>query len=214
MGFLRAGLVSLCLASAALVVPVSAPPVLAAAPRAPEEAPVVAAFERARGALSAGRGAEVLGMLTKGSVAKLDAVRTAAHAGDGPSLDRLDSAGRFAALGLRRFLSPAELRRMKTGDIADVALKKGWLGPNIISQAVLGPVRVKGDRANAVVMVDGRPSLVQADFMREGGQWRIDLTQLFNTSSAMLDSFAAIAGKSERQFTDELLEKLAKRVVK
>lgn len=204
MGFLRAFLVLLLVSF----------PALAAAPRAPEEAPVVATFERARGALGEGKGATVLGMLTKGSVAKLEAVRTAAHAGDGPSLDRLDSAGRFAALGLRRFLSPAELRRMKTADIADVALKKGWLGPNIISQAALGPVRVKGDRANAVILVDGKPSLVQADFVRESGQWRIDLTQLFNTSSAMLSSFAAIAGKDERQFTDELLEKLAKKAAK
>lgn len=203
MGFLRAFLVLLCLSFPAL-----------AAPRAPEEAPVVAVFERARGALGAGEGAAVLGMLSKGSVSKLDTIRSAARAGDGPSLQRLDSAGRFAALGLRRFLTPAELRRMKTADIADLALKKGWLGPNVISQAGLGPVRVRGDRANALVLVDGKPSLVQADFVREGGQWRIDLTQLFNTSSAMIDGFAAIAGKSERQFIDETLEKLAKKAAK
>lgn len=171
----------------------------------------MSAFEHARGSLAAGQGAAVLGMLTKGSAARLDAIRTAARAGDGPSLERLDPAGRFAVLGLRRFLSPAELRNMKTADIANLALKKGWLGPNIISQTELGSVRVKGERANAIVLVDSKPSLVQADFVREGGGWRIDLTQIFNTGSALLSSFAAMAGKDERQFTDDLIDKLAKK---
>lgn len=184
-----------------------------AAPPAPteEERQVAAVFERARTALREGRGAAVLPFLSRESVRKLDTVRAAARAGDGPSLARLEPAEKFAAMGLRKHLSPAELRRMETGDIADHALRKGWLGPNVIAQSSLGPVRVRGDRASALLLVDNKPALLPADFVREGGGWRIDLTSVFTFGSQMLKGFAAMSGKSEEAYIADLLDKLPAR---
>ncbi len=191
------------------VVLIAAATSFAAPPReTPEERAVAATFDAARSALAEKRGSAVISLLTRNSVKSLESVRDAARQpGDAP-LQRLEPAERFAAMGLRRYLGPAELRRMSVGDIANHALKAGWLGPNVISRSSLGPVRVKGDRASGLLMVDNRPALVPADFVREGGAWRIDLSSVFSFGSQMLKGFAAMSGKDETAYIDELLDRL------
>ncbi len=173
-----------------------------------EEKQVAAVFETARGALRQGKGSAVVPLLSRATVQKLEAVRTAARNGDQVALGRLEPGEKFAAMGLRRHLPPSELRRMSLGDIADHAVKQGWLGPNVIAQSGLGPVRVKGDRASALLMVDNRPALVPADFVREGGAWRIDLTNVFTYGGQMLRGFAAMSGKTEDAYIGEILDRL------
>ncbi|WP_084536513.1 hypothetical protein [Azospirillum halopraeferens] len=201
--------------SLALAVPVAvaAPPaaVAAPAPRTGEERAVAAVFDEARAALAAGRGAAVVPLLSRASQDALERVRTAARAGDRASLVALGPAEKFAALGLRRHLSAAELRRMKVADIADHALAKRWLGPDAIADSALGPVRVAGDRASALLLVRNKPSPVPADFVRENGAWRIDVTGVLKFGGAMLQGMAAMAGKSEEAFIADLLDQLAAR---
>jgi len=188
---------------------VLAVPALAAPPPAsPEEREVAAVFESARTALSQKRGAAVVPLLSRASLDKLEAVRTAARSGTDAGITRLEPAEKFAAMGLRRYVSPSDLRRMSLGDLADHGIKQGWLGPNVIGSSGLGPVRVKGDRASAILMVDNRPAMVPADFVREGGKWRIDLANVFTFGSQMLKGFAAMSGKGEDAYIADLLEKL------
>ncbi|BAI71151.1 hypothetical protein AZL_005130 [Azospirillum sp. B510] len=191
------------------VVLIAASTGFAAPPReTPEEREVAATFDAARSALAEKRGSAVIPLLSRNSVKALESVREAARQpGDAP-LQRLEPAERFAAMGLRRYLGPAELRRMSVGDIANYALAAGWLGPNIIARSGLGPVRVKGDRASGLLMVDNRPALVPADFVREGGAWRIDLASVFTFGSQMLKGFAAMSGKDETAYIADLLDRL------
>lgn len=196
-----------------LSVPLSAPLSVSAAaappPRATaEEREVATVFESARSALADHRGSDVVPLLSRASVRSLEAVRAAARTPGDSAVERLEPAERFAAMGLRRYVNPAELRRMSLGDLADHGLKQGWLGPNIIAGSSLGPVRVKGDRASGLLMVDNRPALVPADFVREGGQWRIDLAGVFAFGSQMLKGFAAMSGKDETAYIADLLDKL------
>lgn len=184
------------------------PAAAAPPPGSPEEREVAAVFESARTALSQKRGAAVVPLLSRASVDKLETVRDAARSGGDAGLNRLEPAEKFAAMGLRRYVGPADLRRMSLSDLADHGIQKGWLGPNIIASSGLGPVRVKGDRASALLMVDNRPALVPADFVREGGKWRIDLTNVFTFGSQMLKGFAAMSGKSDEAYIADLLEKL------
>lgn len=185
----------------------SPPAPQAPAPSADERA-VADVFAKAQAALSQRRGSAAVGLLSTGSVARLNAIREAARSGDGVRLGRLEPAERFAALGLRRNLSSTELRRMDLGGLADHALEKGWLGPNLIRQAALGPVRVRGDRATALLLVNNRPAIVQADFLREPAGWRIDLTNTLMIGNQFLKGFAAMNNKSEDAYIDELLKKL------
>lgn len=182
-----------------------------AKPAAPtlDQRRIAETFENARTALAARRGAEVLPLLSRESRRRLEAVHSAARSGDGVAMQRLGPGERFAAQGLRRYVKPADLRRMSLGEVADLAIARGWLGPNIIARSSLARASVAGDRATARLLVDHRPALVPADFVREGGQWRIDLTTVFTYGGQMLSGMAIMAGKTEAVYIDELLDRLA-----
>ncbi|MDQ2106033.1 hypothetical protein [Azospirillum isscasi] len=186
----------------------SVPALAAPPPGSPEEREVAALFESARTALAQKRGAAVVPLLSRASVDKLEQVRGAARSGGDAGLAKLEPAEKFAAMGLRRYVSPADLRRMSLGELADHGMRNGWLGPNVIGSSGLGPVRVRGDRASALLMVDNRPALVPADFVREGGKWKIDLSGVFTFGSQMLKGFAAMSGKSEDAYIEDMLQKL------
>jgi hypothetical protein len=185
----------------------SAPALAAPESANPEERQVAATFEKARAALAEKRGSAVVPLLSRASIDKLEKVRSTARNSAAP-LGTLDPAEKFAVMGLRRYVLPSDLRRMSLGDLANHAMQHGWLGPNIISRSTLGPVRVSGDRASAILLVDNRPAMVPADFVREGGGWRIDLTNVFTYGGQMLQGFAAMSGKDEESFITALLEKL------
>jgi len=185
----------------------SPPSPQAPAPSADERA-VADVFEKAQTALEQRRGGTASDLMVMGNLAALEAIREAARSGDSIRLGKLEPADRFAALGLRRHLSPTELRRMDLGGLADHALKQEWLGPNVIRQAALGPVRVRGDRATALLLVNNKPAIVQADFLREPAGWRIDLTNVLMIGNQFLKGFAAMNGKTEDAYIEELLRKL------
>jgi len=188
----------------------AAAPAMAAPPPllTEEERQVVAVFEKARGALQQKRGAAVVPLLSQETVRTLETVHAAARNGDRVTIGRLEPGAKFAAMGLRRHLTPAELGRMNLGDVADHAVRQGWLGPNIIAQSALGQVRVRGDRASALLLVNNRPATVPADFVRERGGWRIDLTNVFTFGGQMLRGFAAMSGKGEDEYIADILDRM------
>jgi hypothetical protein len=58
------------------------------------------------------------------------------------------------------------------------------------------------------LLLKGKPSLVSATFVRDGGQWRIDLGRTVGVADSLLRAFAAIAGRSEDAYVTELVGRL------
>lgn len=195
-------------AGAVAAAPTEAP---AGVPSPADTGAIGAVFDAAQRAVQKRDGAAVVALLSRASTARLEAVRTAAHSGTSAPLDRLPPAERLAALSLRRSLSPAEIRRGSLGEFAGRAFAKGPVDAGLARRAKLGPVRVAGDRATALLLVDGRPSMVQADFVREAAGWRIDLTPALSVANTLLRTVAALNGKSEAAVVDEMLAKVPAR---
>jgi hypothetical protein len=165
-------------------------------------------FTEARSALAAGNGIAVLPLLSRDSRSRLEAIRTAARAGAAAGLTRFSPAEKIAVLSLQRFLTPAELRRWTTPDLINHALAAHWLSPATIAESSLGKLTLDGPRASAPLLLKGKPSLVSATFVRDGGQWRIDLGRTVGVADSLLRAFAAIAGRSEDAYVTELVGRL------
>ncbi len=162
-------------------------------------------FTTARSALAAGNGGAVLPLLSHDSRSRLEAVRSAARAGTAANLTPLGPAEKVAVLSLQRFVSQAQLRRLTLPELINHALAEHWLSPATIAESGLGKLTVEGTRASAPLLLKGRPSLVSAAFVRDGGQWRIDLGRTVAVADEMLRAFAAIGGRSEDTTVRELV---------
>lgn len=176
-----------------------------------DEAAIAETFVTARGALQEHDGAKVLSALCEADRLRVETVRKAALAGTAESLAALSPSERFAARGLRHYMSRAEIRRRDPADLVEYALDKGWLGPNVIRRAGLGKVGVLGDKATATLLVDGRPALVPAAFVREDGVWRIDLGRSLEIADMLIRTTAALSKRTEDQVIEEVLERLSGR---
>lgn len=176
-----------------------------------DEARIAETFVTARTALQAGDGAGAVALLSEADIGRMERVRNAALAGPGPALDALAPAERLGALSLRHYMEPAEIRKHDAPGLVEQALARGWLDPDIIGRAGLGKVSVKGDRASGALLVDGQPALVPAAFVREGGEWRIDLGQPLQIADALIRTTALLSKRTEDQVVDEILEHLSAR---
>lgn len=174
---------------------------------------VIATFGKAQSLLAAGNGAGALALLSRPTLARVETIHTTALSSDKRKVAALGPSERFAAVGLRHFLTSTQLRRMSVPDLANHALSNGWLGPNIIAQSSLGNVTVNGDRAVATVLVKNKPTLVPAEFVRENGAWRIDLVKTLTLSDGLLRTFATLNGQTEDGAIASLLERLSGRPV-
>jgi len=161
-------------------------------------------FIAARQALLAKDGRSVLELLSSDSLARVERTRKAALNGD---INGLAPSEKFGALGLQRFLKPADLKRMTPAQIVEFGLQNNWLGPNIITQAGMEKVSVRGDRASGTLVVNQRPVMVPADFVREGGDWRVDLTRAMDLTDAIVRGTAMATKRSEDAVVREILDR-------
>jgi hypothetical protein len=161
-------------------------------------------FIAARQALLAKDGRSVLELLSRDSIARVERTRKAALSGD---ITGLPPSEKFGAMGLQRFLKPADLKRMTPAQIVEFGLQNNWLGPNVITQAGMEKVSVRGDRASGTLVVNQRPVMVPADFVREGGDWRVDLTRAMDLTDAIVRGTAMATKRSEDAVVRDILDR-------
>jgi hypothetical protein len=178
----------------------------AGAALADDQADIVDTFAAARAALLNRDSGTVTGLLSRGTLDRAERIRAGAAAGDGAGLGRIGPSEKFAVLGLRQNLKPADIQKRDIPGLIDYALHKPWLGADVLRQAELTNVSVKGDRATGTVMVNGRPVMVPASFVREGGRWHVDLVPALDMSDALLRMNAAMQNKSEDTVVAEVLQ--------
>ena len=80
--------------------------------------------------------------------------------------------------------------------------------PETVRGAELGPLVLAGSRASAPVLIDGQPSLARAEFVREGGQWRFDLTRIATNTDTVLRVLISFSGQSEEVYLGHMLDHL------
>ena len=123
--------------------------------------------------------------------------RTDAQGGAERRCQRLSPSGEIRRAGASaRPPGSADLKRMTPAQIVEFGgLQNNWLVPDAITQAGMERVSVRGDRASGTLVVNQRPVMVPADFVREGGDWRGDLTRAMDLTDAIVRGTALTATK-------------------
>ncbi|MEI6557553.1 MAG: hypothetical protein WCO00_04040 [Rhodospirillaceae bacterium] len=169
---------------------------------------VTALFTAGQTAMVKSDGAALLGQLSRASRTRLEAIRAAARLGPAAALAGFSPSEKLGVLALRKHFTPTQLRHLGTPDLVGHALGSHWLKPETLRGAELGPVALSGNRASAPVLIEGRPSLARAEFVREGGQWRIDLTRTTSSADTLLKVLIQLSGRGEEAYLGQLLAHL------
>ncbi len=168
---------------------------------------VAALFASVREAAARGDGAAVLAQLSRTTLARVEAIRTAARLGSAAPLTGFTPSEKLGVLGLRRHFTTAQLRSLRTPELVGRILGSHGLKPETVRDAELGQVAISGNRASAPVLVKGQPTPARAEFVREAGQWRVDLTRSTATADTLLRVLIQLSGQSEEAYLGRILDR-------
>lgn len=179
-----------------------------------DEAAIRKLFDGMRAAAAKGDGKGLLASLAGPSLARLEAVRASARrlGGGAAAAKGLSPAERLAAGGLRRIAAPADLNRKGLDEMASAALARRKGLRRDLDRMEMGPLRVGGERASAPLLADGRATLFTADFVRESGAWKLDLSSNVKRGDMILTGMAAMKGVSEDALIDAILTQVESRM--
>lgn len=126
---------------------------------------------------------------------------------DRAAIGRLHIADRITVLLLRHDLAPERLAEMTGGEVITHAVRKGWISKEGTSKLLLGNFEVDRDFATGTVLHnDGSESSFKLEFVKEDGQWRLDLVRMLELARIGIQHAVEQTGMNEDEFVLFLLE--------
>lgn len=106
---------------------------------------------------------------------------------------------------MRNRATREDLEKLDGRGYARFAAASGWYDIDSGGDAKLGPIKITGDIAGADVRFDGRKAW-RVQFVREGGEWKLDETTMYDFSSQAYRDEAKEAGLSLQDYFEALEE--------
>lgn len=170
------------------------------------EGDIRATFDRYRKAVASKDGAAAALEVDDNTVAYYGHIRNdALIALDVHGLPMVD---KIFVLRTRSELSADALSALDGRGLLAHALSAGWITSVQLGRAVLGDIRVTGDRADAQLIVGKVIAPDRFVFHRDKGRWRVDLTAFNEVSSRALDKLAEGSRLTEDQFAMKMLTQI------
>jgi hypothetical protein len=181
--------------------------------RAGDAEDVRAAFDVYRAALLKNDGDACAAVVDRGTIAYYQRMRNLAVRGTSLQVRKLPIMDKLIVLRMRHQVPLARLEAMDGRAALAHGVTEGWIGKESVGNASLGAVEVRGTRAAAVFVVEGKPTPFKIRARREPGGWRIDLRSLFEPAEAAFASLREASGRPEDDFIVDLVERLSNKPV-
>lgn len=157
---------------------------------ADDVAEIRACFDNYFAALKAGEGDKAASLVDSNTMQHFDRMLDLARTADSASVSHLDAMDQMTVLSMRMQIPADELRAMDARTAVARSVSKGMMADGGPDGLGLGDVTVEGDKANAPLKMFGFPTPAKFSFQREDGEWRIDLTSLFELSKQAFGQMA------------------------
>lgn len=148
---------------------------------------IVKRFDDYKAALQGDRGAEAAAFLSRSTVDYYEKVRDLALYATREELKPQSHVDVLQAMVLRSRIPAAEMRLMDGRALLVRAIDNGWVGKENFEPFSVAAVRVDGDKAVADMAPAAGTPTTPLDFVREGGEWLIDLVGLLQSTNQMFD---------------------------
>jgi hypothetical protein len=136
-------------------------------------------------------------------------MRDLALRGDGTTVRSRSLIDQYLVLVLRHRVGLEALLPMSDQEVISLAIREGWIGESGLRETNIGAVTIKGDRADAVLVVRGKayatPDVPRFVFLKEQKSWKIDITALFPVAEKFFQDWYAGDKASKNISTDTFL---------
>jgi hypothetical protein len=145
-------------------------------------AEIRACYDNYFAALKAGEGDKAAELVDSNTLAHFDRMLGLARTADSVTVSGLDAMDKLTVLSMRTQIPPEQLSSLNARAALARSVSDGMMANEGPEGLTLGTVTVDGDKASAPLKMYGFPTPANFSFQREEGNWRIDLTSLFDLS--------------------------------
>lgn len=174
---------------------------------------IVKRFDEYKTALRSDRGAEAAALLSRSTVDYYEKVRDLALYATREELKSHSHVDVMQAMVLRSRIPAAELKLMDGRALLVRAIDNAWVGKENFEPFSVAEVRVDGDKAVAEMAPAGGTTTTPLDFVREDGEWLIDLVGLLQRTNEMFDMLIQSQQLDREAFVLNVLASLDGKVV-
>ena len=173
---------------------------------AEDRAGVQGAFDRYRRAIANSDGQKAAEVMAAATIQEYQNYREWALTADKASLSQQRVDQQRQVLFYRLRLKAEQLEAMDGKALFTHAVNEEWVGKESVAALSLGDIHVAGNRATAKIIVSGKPTTSEFDFVKEGEAWRLDMSRF---SKAIGERLAEQVKKTGKTIDEYLLENLS-----
>lgn len=166
---------------------------------------VRAAFNNYKNAVLAQEGAKVIQYITKNTLDYFEGILEKIKFADKETILGSSLADQTQILILRRFFSKEEIFGFDGAKLYAASIDQGLMGAQLEKMSI-GLVAIKGDKGKAQMVLDGTKTAIFFDFLKEGKQWKIDITTTLIMTTRSVETQARKAGLSTTQYLVDMLQ--------
>jgi hypothetical protein len=194
-------------------VPASPTPVAQVAVSQPKPLPpsdrqaIQRCFVAYKQALLAKQGDLAVEQVSKTTLAYYGKMRDLALRGEGATVRSQSLSSQYIILALRHRVGLKVLFPMTDKQVISLAIREGWIGESSLREITIGTVTIKGDRAEAVLVLKGKSfaNVPRFIFLKEHKDWKIDITALLPTAEKFFQNWYVEEKASKNLSTDTFL---------
>ncbi|MCC6796318.1 MAG: hypothetical protein IT366_14445 [Candidatus Hydrogenedentes bacterium] len=171
-----------------------------------EEQAVRACFENYRSAVNESDGATATSIVSANTLKRYDENANHAKHSDRATIQLLPLIDQLTILMSRCKISASELANISGGGLFATAVSAGWVSKNALYGLNLGRIEIKGTRAEAEGIINGRVTPAPQVFVFEDEDWKYDLVATFDTIEDALSQLAARNELSAQELVFSMIE--------
>lgn len=171
-----------------------------------EENQVRHAFDKYKKAILNDRGAEAVACVDSSTILYYNRMLDLARHADSATIENAGLFDKFMVLAIRQRTSREEIMRLDGRGLLQFAIESGMVGKNSVAGNSIGAVEIDRHFAKGQLVTNGETTDVYFDFNKENGQWKIDITSVFEISEKVIREMYLQSGQSENEYLISLLE--------
>ena len=178
----------------------------------PDAAAIQTTFAQYRSALLQGNGSKAADVVSAGTIAFYDGIRTHALNTPRAKLTELDFISKFIVLRMRHEFTRPRISDMTGRELLELGVNNGWISKSSVTNIDrLVNINVKTDQASAAMPM--APDVPAFHFLKESGQWKLDLVASFALANAAMKHEIAKTELTEDEFITRMLSILSSKEV-
>jgi len=170
------------------------------------------AFSEYKTALLEENGAKAADIVSARTIAFYEGIRTQALTTPREKLSSLDFMSRLMVIRVRHEFTKAQIEQLTGRKLLAFAVDRGWISRSgVATIEQLTDIQVNGSKASA--SIPGGRGFPLFHFVKESGQWKLDLVASFDIGNMAMKEEIKKSGMTEDQFIVRILTMLSNRKV-